>query len=132
MVTVSQFIESLQYLSAGKKTTLEEYVLSEDFGAKLDGECDEVFQEGLQQHPPATFNVLDRTSLKRALKQLGEYLNCRRSWFYFCSLHTMLCAQLSLLTKLPLSYLLQQDIVARLLYSCANIPTVECSSSAST
>lgn len=88
MVTVSQFIESLRHLSAGKKTILEEYVQSEDFGAKLDAECDEIFQEGLQQNPPATFSVLDRTALNRALKQLGEYLNCRRSWFHFCNLHS--------------------------------------------
>ena len=38
----------------------------------VDADCDEVFQEVLQENLPATFNLLERARLKRALKQPGE------------------------------------------------------------
>ena len=72
MVTISEFIDSIPHLSAGKKATLERHVQSQEFGASLDADCDEVFQEVLQDNLPATFNLLERATLKRALKQPGE------------------------------------------------------------
>ena len=72
MVTISEFINSIPQLSAAKKATLEKHVQSQDFGASLDADCDEVFQEVLQENLPAAFNLLERATLKRALKQPGE------------------------------------------------------------
>ena len=72
MVTISKFIGSIPLLSAGKKATLEKHVQSQEFGASLNADCDEVFQEVLQETLPATFNLLERARLKRALKQPGE------------------------------------------------------------
>ena len=72
MVTISEFIDSIPHLSAGKKATLETHVQSQEFGVSLDADCDEVFQEVLQENLPATFNLLERARLKRALKQPGE------------------------------------------------------------
>ncbi len=69
MVTISEFIDSIPQLSAGKKATLEKHVQS---GVSLDADCDKVFQEVLGEIPPATFNFLERARLKGALKQLGE------------------------------------------------------------
>ena len=43
-----------------------------DFGAFLDADCDELFKEALQDHLPATFNALERTAVKRALKSPGK------------------------------------------------------------
>ena len=51
---------------------MEKHVQSQDFGVSLDADCDEVFQEVLQENPPATFNILEYARLKGALKQLGE------------------------------------------------------------
>ena len=72
MVTISEFIDSIPHLSAGKKAILEKHVQSPEFGASLGADCDEVFQEVLQENLPATFNLLERARLKRALKQPGE------------------------------------------------------------
>ena len=72
MVTILEFIDSIPHLSAVKKATLEKHVQSQAFGVSLDADCDEVFQEILQEIPPATFNLLERTRLIEALKQLGE------------------------------------------------------------
>ena len=72
MVTISEFINSIPHLSAGKKANLERHVQSQEFGASLDADCDDVFQEVLQENLPATFNLLERATLKRALKQPGE------------------------------------------------------------
>jgi hypothetical protein len=72
MITISEFIDSIPHLSAGKKATLEKHVQSRDFGVSLDADCDKVFQEVLGEIPPATFNFLERARLKGALKQLGE------------------------------------------------------------
>ena len=60
MFTMSEFIHSIPHLSAGKKATLEKHVQSQEFGASLDADCDEVFQEVLQKNLPATFNLLER------------------------------------------------------------------------
>lgn len=75
MVTVSEFIESIQHLSAGKKAALKTHVQSLEFGASLDADCNEIFLEALQGCLPVTLNVMECTRLKQALKQLGEYLN---------------------------------------------------------
>ena len=72
MVTISEFIDSIPHLCAGKKATLEKHVQSQEFGASLDADCDGVFQEVLQEKPPATFSLLECARLKRALKQPGE------------------------------------------------------------
>ena len=72
MVTVSEVLNSIPQLSASKKATLEKHVQLQEFGASLDADCDEVFQEVLQENLPATFNLLQRAALKRALKRPGE------------------------------------------------------------
>ena len=69
---VSEFIDSIPHLSAGTKATLKKHVQSQEFGASLHADCDEVFQEVLQENLPATLNLLERATLKRALKQPGE------------------------------------------------------------
>ncbi len=76
-VTISDSIDSIPHLSAGKKATLDEHVQSQEFGVSLDANCDEVFQEYLQENPPATFKFLQGARLKGArlkgaLEQLGE------------------------------------------------------------
>ena len=40
------------------------HVQSQEFGASLDADCDEVFQEVLQENLPATLNLLERATLK--------------------------------------------------------------------
>ena len=72
MVTISEFIGSIPHLSASTKATLQKQVQSQEFGASLDADCDEVFQEVLQENLPATLKLLERARLKRALKQPGE------------------------------------------------------------
>ena len=72
MVTISEFIDSIPHLSAGTKATLKKHVQSQEFGASLHADCDEVFQEVSQKNLPATLNLLERATLKRALKQPGE------------------------------------------------------------
>ncbi len=72
MVTISEFINSIPHLSAGKKAALEKQVQSQEFRVSLDADCDEVFQEVLQEIPPVAFNFLERARLKGALMQLGE------------------------------------------------------------
>ena len=74
MVTILEFINSIPHLSADKKATLEKHVQSQEFGASLDADCDEIFQEVLLQNLPATFNLLECARLRRALQQPGEYL----------------------------------------------------------
>ena len=64
MVTISEFIDSIPHLSASTKATLQKHVQSQEFGASLDADCDEVFQEVLQENLPATLNLLDRATLK--------------------------------------------------------------------
>ena len=46
----------------------------DEFGAKLDADCDELFKQALQESLPATFNVLERTAVKRLSKHPGEFL----------------------------------------------------------
>ena len=72
MFTISEFIDSIPHLSASAKATLQKHVQSQEFGGSLDADCDEVFLEVLQENLPATFNLLERARLKRALKQPGE------------------------------------------------------------
>lgn len=72
MVTISEFIDSIPNLTASKKATLKKHVQSKEFGASLGADCDEVFQEVLHEHLPATFSLLECATLKRALKQPGE------------------------------------------------------------
>ncbi|KAA6429844.1 MAG: hypothetical protein FRX49_00276 [Trebouxia sp. A1-2] len=43
----------------------------DEFGAKLDADCDELFKQALQESLPATFNVLERTAVKRLSKHPG-------------------------------------------------------------
>ena len=50
------------------------HVQTDEFGAKLDCDCDELFKEALQENLPATFNALESTAVRRILKQPGEYL----------------------------------------------------------
>ena len=68
MVTILEFIDSIPHLSAGKKATLVTHVQSQDFGDSLDADCDEVFQEVLQENPPATFNLLERAKTETSLE----------------------------------------------------------------
>ena len=75
MVTVAQFIDSIEHLTAGSKAALKKHVEMDDFGANLDAECDELSKEALQENLPATFNALERTAVKRMLKHPGECLN---------------------------------------------------------
>ena len=74
MVTVAQFIDSIEHLNAGSKAALKRHVQMDEFGANLDADCDDLFKEALQDNLPATFNALQRTAVKRILQQPGEYL----------------------------------------------------------
>ena len=49
MVTVAQFIDSIEHLTAGCKDALKGHVQMVEFGANLDAECDELFKEALQE-----------------------------------------------------------------------------------
>ena len=69
MVTVAQFIDSIEHLTAGSKAALKTHVQMGEFGANLDADC------ALQENLPVTFNALQRTAVKRILKPPGEYLN---------------------------------------------------------
>ena len=71
MVTVAQFIDSIEHLIAA----LKRHVQTDEFGANLDADCDELFKEALQENLPGTFNALERTAVKRVLKHPGEYLS---------------------------------------------------------
>ena len=74
MVTVRQFIDSIERLNAGNKAALKRHVQMDEFGANLDADCDDLFKEALQENLPTTFNALERTAVKQILKQPGEYL----------------------------------------------------------
>ena len=74
MVTVGQFIDSIEHLTAGSKAALKRHVQTDEFGANLDAECDELFKEALQENLPGKFNALERTAVKRVLKHPGECL----------------------------------------------------------
>ncbi|KAL3155476.1 hypothetical protein ABBQ38_011030 [Trebouxia sp. C0009 RCD-2024] len=73
MVTVAQFIDSIEHLTVGSKSALKRHVQMEDFGANLDADCNELFKETLQENLPATFNVRERTAVKRILKHPGDH-----------------------------------------------------------
>lgn len=90
MVTVAQFIDSIEHLTAGSKAALKRHVQMDVFGAKLDADCNELFKEALQENLPATFNALERTAVKQTLKHPGEFLN-RTLWFFV----VILCASLA-------------------------------------
>ena len=47
MVTVAQFIDSIEHLTAGNKAALKRHVQMDEFGANLDADCDEVFKRQL-------------------------------------------------------------------------------------
>lgn len=64
MVTISEFIDSIQYLSVGKKAALKTHVLSQEFGASLDAECNGNFLKALQGCLPVTLNAMERTRLR--------------------------------------------------------------------
>lgn len=81
MVTVAQFIDSIERLEAGSKVTLKSHVQTTAFGTSLDAECDDLVKETLQADLPASFSAMDRTAVTRTLRRLGEYLN-RRLWVY--------------------------------------------------
>ena len=72
MLTVERFIDSIQDLSSDSRAGLKKHVQMRDFGALLDADCDELFKEALQDHLPATFNALECTAVKRALKSPGK------------------------------------------------------------
>ena len=74
MITVAQFIDSIERLTAGSKAVLKRHVQMDEFGANLDADCDDLFKEALQENLPATFNAFERTAVKRMSKQPGEYL----------------------------------------------------------
>ena len=74
MVTVAEFIDSIEHLTAGTKAALKSHVQTVEFGASLDADCDELFKETLQENLPATLNALHRTAVRRALKHPGEQL----------------------------------------------------------
>ncbi len=73
MVTVAQFIDSIEYLNAGDKAVLKSHVQKNEFGANLHAVCDALFKEALEENMPATLNALQRTAVRQALKYLGEY-----------------------------------------------------------
>ena len=75
MVTVAQFIDSIEHLTSGGKAALKSHVQMDEFGANLDADCDELFKEALHENLPATFNALERTAVKQILKHPGEYFN---------------------------------------------------------
>ena len=74
MVTVEQFIDSIEHLTAGSKAALKRHVQMDEFGASLDADCDELFKEALQENLPGAFNALERTAVKRVLQHSGECL----------------------------------------------------------
>ena len=83
MITVAQFIDSIERLTAGSNAVLRRHVQMDEFGANLDADCDDLFKEALQENLPATFNALERTAVKQMLKQLGKYLcNVRKVLLY--------------------------------------------------
>ena len=43
MVTVAQFIDSIEHLSAGGKAALKRHVQMDEFGANLDADCEGSF-----------------------------------------------------------------------------------------
>ena len=45
MVTVAQFIDSIEHLTAGSKAALKRHVQMDEFGANLDADCHELFKE---------------------------------------------------------------------------------------
>ena len=73
MVTVAQFIDSIEHLNANSKAALKRHVQMDEFGASLDADCDDLFKEALRENLPTTFNALQRTAAKRVLQQPGEY-----------------------------------------------------------
>ena len=48
MVAVAQFIYSIEHLAAASKAAVKMHV--DDFEAKLDADCDELFKERMCQH----------------------------------------------------------------------------------
>ena len=73
MVTVAQFIDSIEHLDANSKAALKRHVQMDEFGASLDADCDDLFKEALRENLPTTFNALQRTAAKRVLQQPGEH-----------------------------------------------------------
>lgn len=71
MVTVAQFIDSIEHLNANSKAALKRHVQMDEFGASLDADCDDLFKEALRENLPTTFNALQRTAAKRVLQQPG-------------------------------------------------------------
>ena len=58
MVTVAQFIDSIEHLNANSKAALKRHVQMDEFGASLDADCDDLFKEALRENLPTTFNAL--------------------------------------------------------------------------
>lgn len=58
MVTVAQFIDSIEHLNAGSKAASKRHVQMDHFGASLDADRDDLFKEALPENLPATFNAL--------------------------------------------------------------------------
>ncbi|KAL3148764.1 hypothetical protein ABBQ38_014175 [Trebouxia sp. C0009 RCD-2024] len=85
MVTVAQFIDSIEHLTAGGKAALKRHVQMDEFGAKLDADCEELFKEALHENLPATFNALERTAVKRILKHHGAAEGQRAFSFHVAS-----------------------------------------------
>lgn len=69
---VGDFISSIREFQDDEKQILKEWVTSERFGAKLDGECNDTFKETLSNNPPPTFNLLQSTVVQRAARLQGE------------------------------------------------------------
>ncbi len=91
MLTVQRFIDSIEDLSADNRAVLQKHVQSREFGTSLDADCDELFKEALQKDPPATFNALERTAVRRALKHPGKHSTegCTVPMQAFCIVFTL-------------------------------------------
>ena len=49
------------------KAALKRHVQTDEFGANLGADCDELFKEALQENLPGAFNALERHSSKASL-----------------------------------------------------------------
>ena len=87
MVTVAQFIDSIDRLKDDSKAALKRHVQKEEFGATLEDECDKVFKQTLWENLPATFNALERTAVKLAAKP-GDQSHLKAVLFY-CELSAL-------------------------------------------
>ena len=70
-----QIIDFIEHLTAGSKAALKRHVQTDEFGANLGADCDELFKEALQENLPGAFNALERTAVTRVLQHPGECLN---------------------------------------------------------